>query len=339
MRMDAVLPGAFPPASAYGRMRAAGRRPVTLWTTESSAAGCRHSAEVTRKPTRPAALRGKIFRGSQQVACGRVTRAQLRSRAWQHLFPDVYACASLRITHRRRARAVSVLLLPGAVLSGRSAAVMWGVDDLAGRDDPVECTVVPKRRSGAVRGVAVNRRSLGDDDVVTKDGVPVTTPLRTALDLARIQPPDEAVVCLDQFLRSRLVTLEEVRSAEQATTGPGCRGIRLAAARADGLAESPQETRVRLVLHASRLPRPVAQYVVREDGRFVAKVDFAWPDAKLALEYDGVWHGRPQQVGPDRRRLNRLTAAGWTVLFVTAADLHDPVALVARIGAALAARR
>ncbi|CCG04722.1 hypothetical protein [Blastococcus saxobsidens] len=293
---------------------------------------------MTRTPVRPAQLRGTIFRGSEQVARGRLTRAQLRSSAWTRLFPDVYACASLPVTHHRRARAVARLLLPGAVLSGRSAAVLWDVD-AAERDDPVECTLAPARRCGAVRGVHVTRRHLADDEVVQRHGVLVTTPMRTALDLARIQPPDEAVVHLDRFLRSRLVTLHELRAAAAATTGPGCRGIRLAAERADGLAQSPQETRLRLLLHRSSLPRPVAQYEVRDATGFVAAVDFGWPEHKVAVEYEGVWHGEPQQVGKDRRRLNRLTAAGWTVVFVTAADLRDPVALVARIAAALSAPR
>ncbi|MGY2084655.1 type IV toxin-antitoxin system AbiEi family antitoxin [Blastococcus sp. SYSU DS0539] len=161
---------------------------------------------MTRTPDRPVQLRGRIFRGSHQVARGRLTRAQLRSAAWRRLFPDVYACASLPVTHRRRALAVAGLLLPGAVLSGRSAAVLWGVD-LAEPDQPVECTLAADRRAGAVRGVQVTRRRLPPEDVVRRGGVLVTTPLRTALDLARIEPPDEAVVCLDQFLRSGLVTL------------------------------------------------------------------------------------------------------------------------------------
>jgi very-short-patch-repair endonuclease len=293
---------------------------------------------MTRTPVRPEQLRRKLFRGSKQVALGRVTRAQLRSSAWRRLFPDVYACSSLPITHHRRARAVGRLLIPGAVLSGRSAAVLWGVD-LAGPDDPVECTLDPATRAGAVRGVRVTRRHLPDEDVARRDGVLLTTPLRTALDLGRVQPPDEAVVCLDQFLRSRLVTLAELRATAAVTTGPGCRGIRLAAERADGLAQSPQETRLRLLLHRSSLPRPVAQFEVRDEGGFVAAVDFGWPEHKIAVEYDGVWHGQAQQVGKDRRRLNGLTAAGWTVIFVTVADLRDPVALIARIAAALRAPR
>ena len=293
---------------------------------------------MVRTPARPAQLRGRVFRGSHQVALGRLTPAQLRSSAWRRLFPDVYACSSLPVTHLRRARAVAVLLLPGAVLSGRSAAVLWGVD-LAGPEDPVECTLAVERRAGAVRGVHVTRRRLPHDDVVRRNGVLVTSPLRTALDLARIQPPDEAVVAVDQFLRSRLVTLDGVRAAAAALTGPGCRWIRRAVERADGLAGSPQETRLRLLLHRSPLPRPVAQYEVRDDRGFVAAVDFGWPDRKVAVEYDGAWHGEAQQVGKDRRRLNRLTAAGWTVIFVTAADLRDPVALIARIAAALRAPR
>ena len=71
------------------------------------------------------------------------------------------------------------------------------------------------------------------------------------------------------------------------------------------------------------------------DGRFVARPDFAWPDRKVALEYDGLWHGEPRQFARDRQRLNRLQAAGWRVVFVTAADLRDPERLLALIAAAL----
>jgi very-short-patch-repair endonuclease len=88
-------------------------------------------------------------------------------------------------------------------------------------------------------------------------------------------------------------------------------------------------------MQSSGLPSPVAQYRVIAAGRSVARVDFAWPEQRVALEYDGLWHGEPGQFAKDRRRLNRLTAAGWRVIFVTAADLRDPEALLARIAAAL----
>lgn len=290
---------------------------------------------MTRTPTRPAVLRGRIFRGSEQVRLGVLTPAALRSSAWQRLWPDVYACTSLAVDHGRRARAAAGLLLPGSTVSGVSAAVLWGVD-AAGPKDDVELTLPVGCRAGAVRGLRVTRRPLADEEVTSRSGVRVTTPLRTALDLARITPVEEGVVRLDQFLLARLVGLAEVIEAAAVLGGPGCRHVRSVAALADGLAESPQETRVRLAVHTSRLPRPVAQYRVLHGGRFVARVDFAWPDARVAVEYDGLWHG--QNVLRDRRRLNQLTAAGWTVLFVTAADLAEPVALIARIAAALRGR-
>ncbi|MCA0146433.1 type IV toxin-antitoxin system AbiEi family antitoxin [Blastococcus sp. LR1] len=294
---------------------------------------------MSRTPTTPVALRGKIFRGSDQVRAGRLTKAQLRSTAWRRLFPDVYACSSLPPSHARRARALATLAVPGSVLSGRSAAVLWGID-LAGPDDDVECTLRPDCRSGSMRGVRVTRRRLADDDITHHGGVPVTTPRRTALDLAREEPLEEAVACLDRLVRAGLVELADVREDAARLTGPGCRRVRRAASLADGLAESPQETRLRLVLRASRLPPAVAQHVVRRpDGAFVARVDFAWPDRRVAVEYEGIWHGEAQQVARDRRRLNALTAAGWTVVFVTAADLRDPATLVARVAAALAAPR
>jgi hypothetical protein len=279
-----------------------------------------------------------VFRGSAVVRSGRLTRAQLRSSAWRRLFPDVYACSSIRVDHRLRARAAVGLLVPEAVLSGRSAAVLWGVD-LAGVDDDVECTVSGSCRAGGVRGLRVTRRALIAADITRRRGARVTTPVRTALDLARIEPVEEAVICLDRFIRSGLVTLDEVRSSAATATGPGCRRVRKAIELADGLAESPQETRLRLILHAAPLARPTAQYSVYDGSGFVARVDFAWPDLRLAVEYDGVWHGEHQQVGKDRRRLNRLSAAGWRVLFVTAADLREPAQLIARVRVALTAPR
>ena len=201
----------------------------------------------------------------------------------------------------------------------------------------MECTVGPDVRAGAMRGIALNRRSFCPGEVVRRSGVRTTSTTRTALDLARITPEEDAVICLDRFVRAGLVQMAVLEAAAGALTGAGCRQVRRAVSLTDGLAESPQETRVRLLLRASHLPRPVAQYTVRrEDGAFVARVDFAWPDRMVALGYEGAWHGGVQHVGRDRRRLNALTAEGWTVLFVTAADLHDPVALIARIAAALA---
>ncbi|MGY1693285.1 endonuclease domain-containing protein [Geodermatophilus sp. SYSU D00814] len=293
---------------------------------------------MPRPPRRPPELRGRVFRGSSVVSAGLLTENELRGPAWRRVFRDVYACTTVDLTHRLRARAAAVLVVPGAVVSGRSAAVLWG-PDLAGPADDVELTVPPDRCRVRVPGIRVRRAALTGDQVTRRSGVAVTTAAATAVAVAASGPFEEAVVALDRFVAAGVVDLATIRHAAATATGRGCRQVRAAAALADGLAGSPQETRLRLLVHRSGLPRPVAQFTVRDDRGFVARVDLAWPGHRLAVEYDGRWHGDPAQFVADRRRLNRLTEAGWRVLFVTAEDLRRPARLVARIAAALAAQQ
>jgi hypothetical protein len=225
----------------------------------------------------------------------------------------------------------------GAALGGRTAADLLGVHDVVCPEDPVEVVLPLGVRWHPQPGLTVRTAPLTGDVTGAGGWLRWTTGLRTAVDLARREPGDEAVVLLDRMVHAGVVDLAAVRTAVAAL--PRCRGVALArsaAARADGRAESPQETRVRLLVLAAGLPAPVAQFEVRAGGRFVARVDFAWPERRLALEYDGLWHAEPGQFARDRERLNRLTAAGWRVVFVTAADVHRPAALLARLGAELA---
>jgi hypothetical protein len=143
------------------------------------------------------------------------------------------------------------------------------------------------------------------------------------------------VIAVDRLVVAGGADLTHIRWLAGAALGPGARRARRACTLADGLAQSPQETRLRLLVGRSALPEPIAQYHVIDGARFVARVDFAWPEQRVALEYDGLWHADPKQFAKDRERLNRLTAAGWRVVFVTAADLRDPAQLIARIAAVL----
>jgi G:T-mismatch repair DNA endonuclease (very short patch repair protein) len=300
----------------------------------------RQAAAVPVPPQRPPVLHGRVFRGTWAVDAGVLTAQQLRSGAWQQLRRDVYADAALAVDHRLLARGVSLVMPSAAALGGRTAAVLWGVEDLASATDPVDVVVPPGVRWTPGPGVRVRSAPLAGD-VVVGDGrwLRWTGRVRTAVDLVRGCVGDEAVVLLDRLVAARVVTLDEVRTAV-AALAPGGRGVvtaRRAALLADGLAESPPETRLRLLLHRSGLPRPVAQFEVRVDGRFIARVDFAWPDRRLAVEYDGAWHGDPEQFMRDRRRLNRLAAAGWRVHFLTKEDLRRPAQALAGIAAALGA--
>ncbi|WP_448626932.1 hypothetical protein [Geodermatophilus sp. URMC 64] len=288
-------------------------------------------------PLRPPVLHGRVFRGSWAVGAGVLTEPQLRSRAWRRLRRDVYADAVLPVDHRLMARGVSLVMPRRAALGGRTAAVLWGLADLVTAEDPVEVVVPPGTRWTPGPGVVVRSARLDGDVVHDGRGLRWTDRVRTAVDLIRRDEGDESVVLLDRLVNARVVDLADVRAAVQGL--PACRGSAVArrtAMLADGLAESPPETRLRLLLHRSALPLPIAQYTVRVAGRFVAKVDFAWPEHRLALEYDGVWHGDPDQFPKDRRRLNRLTAADWRVRFVTKEDMRHPRELLADVARALA---
>jgi G:T-mismatch repair DNA endonuclease (very short patch repair protein) len=287
-------------------------------------------------PRRPEALRGRVLRGTSAVRAGLLSPDQLRSSAWRRLRQDVYVDARLPLTHLVQALGVRLVAPPEAAFGGLTAVALWGGDGFAGRDDPVEVVVPPGVRWRPSPGVVVRTATLDGDVVRPPRALPRTSRVRTAVDLVRRGRVDDGVVLLDRLVAAGLVRLPEVRGAVAGLTR--CRGSRSArkvAALADGLAESPQETRLRLLMHRAGLPAPTAQHRVVDDEGFVPRLDFAHPARKVAIEYDGAWHAEPGQFARDRRRLNRLTAAGWRVVFVTAADLRDPAALVRRIAAEL----
>jgi very-short-patch-repair endonuclease len=203
-------------------------------------------------------------------------------------------------------------------------------------DDAVEVTLPPTAHMVRVAGVLARRAALDPAHVTSRRGLALTTPEATALRLASALSHDAAVIAVDQLIATGIVDMSSIRALAAGARGPGSARARAVAADADGLAESPQETRLRLLMIRSGLPTPVAQHRIEHEGRFVARVDFAWPELKVAVEYDGLWHAGSRQFAKDRQRLNRLQAAGWRVVFVTAADLHRPEQLVARIAAALA---
>jgi hypothetical protein len=251
---------------------------------------------------------------------------------------DVYADASLPLTHQLMVCAVGLALPPGAGFAGRSAAVLWGATDLAGQDDPVEVVLPRDVRWNPGPGVRVRRLAKGQRLVRCGRWL-CTSRSDIAVDLLRWRALDDGVVLLDQLVHAGMVGLEAAREA--AANLPRCQGsarARDAARLADGWAESPQETRLRLLLIRGGLPAPVAQYRVFDGQGFVARVDFAYPELRIAIEYDGLWHGERQAFLDDRRRLNRLVAAGWIVVHVTLDDLRQPARLVARILALRAER-
>ncbi|MGZ4507751.1 MAG: endonuclease domain-containing protein [Blastococcus sp.] len=289
-------------------------------------------------PARPPQLVGRVFRGSSVIAQGLLTKKQLRSSAWVRLRQDVYADAALAVTHRLMVSAVGLALPAGAGFTGRSAATLWGAKEVAGPADPVEVVLPAGIRWHSGPGVRVRLLPIGRH-LVRQGRWLCTNPVDTAVDMIRWGGIDDAVVLLDRLCFQGMVRLDDVRAAVLEL--PRCHGsaqARRVAELADGTAESPQETRLRLLFHRTGLPAPVAQFRVFDDDGFVARVDFAYPELRIAIEYDGLWHGERQAFLDDRGRLNRLADAGWIVVHVTLAEMRHPDRLAARVRALRAQR-
>jgi very-short-patch-repair endonuclease len=296
---------------------------------------------MPRSARRPVQLRGRIFSARYAIARGLLTRDDLSSTAWRRVFRGVYADRDLHLSHLLRIRAAAKHLLPGdAVIAGRSAAYLHGAHIVP---DDADVEIISPEHFGPMRGIKSHSGSLDHRDmIVTPLGLPVTTPMRTCWDLARWLDTVEAVVLIDILLAKGAVNLAELHAYAQSRAGMrGWRRPAKAVALADGGAESPQETRLRIGFLLSGLPRPVTQHTIFDStGAFIARVDLAWPELKIAVEYDGLWHAETTQFNRDRRRLNALQAAGWLVIHVTADRLRsDLPAIVDEIRRAMRTRR
>ena len=278
-----------------------------------------------------------LFVGSHAVGEGFITRRQLESGLYRRVLRNVYADPSLRHDHELTARAAALLMPADAVLGGRSAAVWWGAPT-AGFSDPVLVIVPPSSAWRGPKGVRVHRSDFGSTDVhVCDDGVRITSAVRTARDVAVLERISDAVACLDAMVHNGSLTPAMLESLGRAARGKwGSRRLQKVLSLVDGRAQSPPESWVRVACHFAGLPPPVPQYTVIADGIFLGDVDLAWPEARVIVEYEGAYHFDGVQIVKDDGRYARLIAAGWHVIRLSSADLHDLDAVTERIRAALA---
>ena len=294
-----------------------------------------------RSPRRPRELAGQVFYARDAVNQGLLTKNELRSSAWRQLLHNVYADSRVEISHRTRCRAAARWLFPpGCLLAGRSAAALYGGVSPAA-DTPVEVLVRPESRFGPMRGMRIHVTPWDEKEAHRVDGVPITNVERTCWDVACWSETVDAVVILDSLVAAGAVSVARLRDYALAHAGDrGWRRLTRAADLVDGGAESPQESRLRVRLVLAGLPVPVTQYVIAHAGQFIARVDLAWPDRKVAVEYDGLWHDDPAQFHRDRQRLNQLVRNGWIVIHVTAKRLREDFdGVVTDIRTALHTRR
>jgi very-short-patch-repair endonuclease len=232
----------------------------------------------------------------------------------------VYADSRLADDHRLRIAGAALVIPEGVVVARQSAACLFDVP-IARAGDPVDVIMPTPTRFWPYAGLRIRHTDLAATDVVKRGEYRVTTPERTAIDLARETDLAAAVAGLDALRRAKVADDVALAARITALSGRGCQQARRAWLLSDPRAESPLESRVRVLLTLAGLP-PQVQYEVRVGGTFIARVDLAYPERRLAIEVDGAWHADDAQLVRDRRRLNRLLAAGWTVLHFTAADYY-----------------
>jgi hypothetical protein len=255
------------------------------------------------------------------VASSRLTEL-VRRGAIARLARGVYRVgASIPVLHPAEVAAG----LAGA-LSFLSAAAWWGVD-LPRTPRRVHVTVRRNRgvRKNAVKGVRIHRAVVAPSDLRVVRGVLVTSPLRTALDLARHLPLEEAVSVVDAFMRKGLLTRRDFLRAAAGSHGPGRNRILRVAALVDPKSGSILESLTRVLLWRHGLLPPRSQYRFEAVG-FRGYLDFAWPEIKVALECDGYeFHSGRESFHKDRRRWSALNRSDWRSGVVTWAEVTgDP---------------
>ena len=277
---------------------------------------------------------GRVFVGSEAVAQGALTAYELRK--WnQRLFRDVYSAKTEEVTLRDRIEGAWLRSGRQGVIAGVAASALhnaqWVDDDI-----PIEL-IWNYGRSPS--GLLVRNETLAEDEITRVAGIPVTTRVRTAFDLGRYLPRDEAVARLDSLMRAQVFSIEDVSLLAKRYQGArGLKALRVALPLVDGGAASPRETWLRLLYIDAGLPTPTTQIpIVEGRGRLVRWADMGWEEFMVVSEYEGDQHRTSRtQYTKDIRSLRKARSLGWIVDQVIKEDRNDEI--VARAWKALVSR-
>ncbi len=276
------------------------------------------------------------FIGTEALAAGTVTRRTLASRH-DMVYRNVYLQKGVPFTPERRAIAAWLWSGRNGTVAGMSAAALHGSQWI----DPGLPAELIRSEACDVDGIVIHRGQLRDDEICIVRGMPVTTSARTAFDIGRRDRLETAIIRVDALANATGLKPDDVERL--AGSRRGARGmvqLRRVLELMDGGAESPQETRTRLLLIAAGFPKPQTQIVVVDEyGEFVGRVDMGWKEWKVGVEYDGPQHWTtPEQHARDIDRLADLAAQGWVIIRVSRDLLrYRPHVFLARVRDAMRA--
>ena len=269
------------------------------------------------------------FLGRQAVRRGEISAWQLQ-RDYRPIYRNVYLSTRATLTALTRARAAWLWSGGDATLTGLSAAAVLGTKWL-GAGEPAELCR-PNRH--APSGIIVHSYDLDAREIHTVSGIRTTTPERTAFDIGRSWPPNRSIPILDALASATDFKVPDVVALADVKPGSrGIRGLRSVLKLVDGGAESPQESRVRLLLVGAGLPPPETQIEFTDEvGIARIRVDLGWRNWRVAVEYDGVQHWSDRyQRSWDIDRIALLEAMGWAIVRVSAEMLARPEVIIERV--------
>jgi hypothetical protein len=272
-----------------------------------------------------------VFKGAHARVCG-LTDRQIEGRIalglWQRLYDDVYVTAGAPLSWKGALLAACWAGGFRAAASHRSAAALWGL--AGGRRSIVEVTC-PRWRRAQHEGLLVHEtKTLEGVDIAEVEGIPVTTPERTLLDLGAVCHESVVEMALDKAEHRRLVTRASVQTTLDRLGKSGRNGVgtlrRLLAphGRERRAPESEMETALIQCLRRNGWPDPIPQFEIHQTGKFVARVDAAYPEWRIAIEYQSnEYHsGRLASQRDNDRRL-RIIAARWFPIEATLPDVRN----------------
>jgi hypothetical protein len=270
---------------------------------------------------------------------GGVTLRELLSPKFHKVFYDTYVDSRVPLTTRLRATAALNISPAGSYASHYTAAELWGgvVPAVA----EVHVTVLGK--VGRLRRQGVTAHSGLDLPAPTShQGIPLSGSIQTVLDLAGAGLDLVSLVVLaDSLVTARRFQPIDLVDAAHSWGGHGAKRARLAGRFVRGGVDSPQETRLRMLLVLAGLPEPVINEILRwPDGSWRMRLDLSYPELRLIIEYDGRQHAEnTAQWNRDLRRREELESLGWRIVVITARDLNsEPGATLERVRAAMVER-
>jgi very-short-patch-repair endonuclease len=277
------------------------------------------------------------FRAAEALDAGLLTYRELR-RFHAAVYPGVWVARGADLSASDLARAAWLWSGRRGVLAGLSASALHGARWIE-PNDPVELVHTNRRPP---RRIVVRGDRLLDGETQTIGDLTVTAPARTGFDLGRRLRPDAAVPRIDALMNATGITAGQIDAViGRHPRVRGLRNLRTTLRMVDGGAESPYESKTRMLLLHNGFPRPQTQIPVCDpSGVVVARLDMGWRQWQVGVDFDGAHHWTdPDQFTRDVERYAQLAELGWIDIRLTGGMLRDaPQRFLDRVSAALLAR-